>query len=129
MLGTLEWRAAIPNVNPESMSSESTITIFQPTHILSVENSDTLLDWIDSNLAQGSKTLLIDFNHVNFMDSMGLGALVTAHKVIHKAGGRLALCRLRGQARMLFEMAGMDELFEIYASPNEFKQALAAAGF
>lgn len=110
------------------MLSESTIVIFQPTRILSVNNSVTLLSWINFNLAQGNKALLIDFSQVTFMDSMGLGTLVKAHKAMQNTGGRLALCGLRGQARMLFDMAGIDELFETYASPNEFKQALVTVG-
>ena len=58
------------------------------------------------------------------MDSMGLGTLITAHKVVQKAGGKLALCGLWGQARMVFEMSNMEELFETYETPQEFEQAL-----
>jgi anti-sigma B factor antagonist len=109
------------------MSSESTGMTFRPTRILSVASSATLLKWINRNLEQGNKSLLIDFSGVMFMDSMGLGTLITAHKVVQKAEGKLALCGLWGQARMVFEAANMAELFEIYDSPQEFEQALVSA--
>jgi anti-sigma B factor antagonist len=109
------------------MTSKSTNITYRPTRILSVASSTTLLKWIDRNLEQGNKALLIDFSGVMFMDSMGLGTLITAHKVIQKAGGTLSLCGLWGQARMVFEMSNMDELFKVYENPEEFEQALLSS--
>jgi anti-sigma B factor antagonist len=62
-----------------------------------------------------------------FMDSSGLGTLVSALKLVQKAEGRLALCSLSGQALMLFEMAGMEKMFETYSNLDDFKNALSSA--
>ncbi|MBI4781900.1 MAG: STAS domain-containing protein [Oscillatoriophycideae cyanobacterium NC_groundwater_1537_Pr4_S-0.65um_50_18] len=100
--------------------------IFQPTRILSVSSSASLLDWVNQRLESGDRILLIDFCHVMFMDSTGLGALVTALKVAQKAEGKLVLCSLWGQARMLFNMAGMESVFEIYDGPEDFENSLSS---
>jgi len=103
-----------------------TAKVFYPTRILSSANASDLIGWINDNVERGSKKLLINLQNVLFMDSTGLAALVTALKIVKGAGGRLALCALNGQARMLFEMANMDQMFEIYASPLEFEASIEA---
>jgi anti-anti-sigma factor len=103
----------------------SKFNIFQPSRILSAGNASDLTDWTRFALDSGAKVLLIDFCHVMFMDSSGLGTLVSVLKMVQKAGGRMAVCSLSGQARMLFEVSGMEKLFEIYTSLDEFKAALS----
>jgi anti-sigma B factor antagonist len=100
---------------------------YYPTRILSVASSTSLLGWVQRQLETGCETLLIDFREVMFMDSTGLGTLITALKLVQKAEGRLALCSLGGQARMLFEMAGMESVFEIFDSPVDFEKTLPVA--
>lgn len=103
----------------------STMNVFLPTRILSSANTIDLLDWIHNNLDADRYCLLINLKNVLFMDSTGLTALITAQKVVSEAGGRLALCGLNGQARMLFEMANVEQMFEIYDTASEFQQAIA----
>jgi anti-sigma B factor antagonist len=101
--------------------------IFQPNRILSAGNANDLVDWTKQTLETGVTVLLIDFCQVMFMDSSGLGTLVSALKMVQKEGGRLALCSLSGQALMLFEMAGMEKLFETYGTLDDFKSAMAGS--
>lgn len=101
--------------------------IFQPNRLLSAGNTSELVDWTKQTLETGVDILLIDFCQVMFMDSSGLGTLVSALKLVQKAEGRLALCSLSGQALLLFEMAGMEKLFETYRTVDDFKSALARA--
>lgn len=104
----------------------STISTFKPNRILSAANAADLIDWICFTLDSGAKILLIDLGNVPFMDSTGLGSLVTALKMVQHAQGRLALCSLTGQTQMLFEISGMGDAFEIYEDASQFQQALAA---
>jgi len=99
--------------------------IFQPNRLLSSGNAGELVAWTKQALETGVDVLLIDFCQVMFMDSSGLGTLVSALKLVQKAEGRLVLCSLGGQALMLFEMAGMEKLFETYSDLDEFKSALS----
>ncbi|MBE9178207.1 STAS domain-containing protein [Oculatella sp. LEGE 06141] len=108
----------------------STIRVFEPERILSSASASALMEWIDRNLySGGSKLLLIDLQKVSFMDSNGLGALITAHNQVQQAGGKLGVCSLHGQAQMLFELANMEKFFAIYASRNEFEQAVLESSF
>jgi anti-sigma B factor antagonist len=109
------------------LTEMANFNIFQPNRILSAGNASDLVDWTKQTLETGATVLLIDFCQVMFMDSSGLGTLVSALKLVQKEGGRLALCSLSGQALMLFEMAGMEKLFETYRTLDDFKTALAAS--
>jgi anti-sigma B factor antagonist len=101
------------------------VDIFRPNRLLSASNAGELVAWTKQALETGVDILLIDFCQVMFMDSSGLGTLVSALKLVQKAEGRLALCSLGGQALMLFEMAGMEKLFETYSNLDEFESALS----
>jgi anti-sigma B factor antagonist len=100
--------------------------IFQlKARTLSAGSSPELLYWINNFLDLGTKVLLIDFQNVFFMDSSGLGALVIARNRVQKAGGKLMLCGLNGQARMLLEISGMEHAFEVYETVEDCRQVLA----
>lgn len=94
--------------------------VFYPTRILSATTAADLMSWVQRNLEANQKELLINFRDVLFMDSTGLGILVTALQTVKQAEGRLVLCNLTGQARMIFEMTGMESLFEICDRPEDF---------
>lgn len=70
--------------------------------------------------------VLIDFADVTFMDSSGLGALVLALKTVRAAGGKLFICSVNEQIRMLFELTSMDRVFEIFSNREEFDNAVAS---
>ena len=103
----------------------STISVFRPnSRILSATTSSDLREWLSSHLESGDRHILMDLQHILFMDSTGLGTLVSAQKQVAQSGGKLALCSISGQARMLLETAGMLQLFEIYNSLSEFESNL-----
>lgn len=99
---------------------------FYPKRILSSSTTGDLLDSVTYALEAGTTNILIDFQHVMFMDSTGLSALVVLLKQVQEANGRLAFCRLNGQASMVLEHSGMDQVFEIYDTPEAFDRALTS---
>jgi len=68
--------------------------------------------------------LLCDFKDVTFMDSSGLGALVQSLKITRATGVKLLLCSFNDQLKMLFELTGMDQVFEIFSGREELEQKI-----
>jgi len=97
------------------------VNIFYPTRILTSTNAVDIQEWARDCLEVGKKILLIDLSNVSFMDSSGLGALILIQKMVMTHGGKLALCGIQGQARMLFEMTTTSQLFSIYENRSEFE--------
>jgi anti-sigma B factor antagonist len=61
----------------------------------------------------GIATLVVDLAHVRFIDSSGLGALLSAQRRLAAAGGDLRLCELTPQVRTLFELVRLHRVFDI----------------
>ncbi|GAP95175.1 STAS domain-containing protein [Leptolyngbya sp. NIES-2104] len=74
-------------------------------------------------IAAGTVQILVDFEQATFMDSSGLGALVSSLKVVKAAQGTLALCSLGQEIRMLLELADVIQFFPIFANQLEFDRA------
>ena len=90
---------------------------------LIVGNRQELKDLIQRSLDAGERRILIDFSRTGYIDSSGLGALVSINKRIREAGGELRLSGLNEDLRSLFELTKLDTLFAIAETPQ---QALAS---
>lgn len=96
--------------------------IYEPTgRILSAVNSHDFHGCIDAAFKAGASIVLIDLRNVIFMDSQGLGTLISARNYAESRNIKIMLCSLSGQARMLLELAGVDQIFTIFQNRSEFQ--------
>lgn len=70
-------------------------------------------------LEAGDRKFLIDFSKTGYIDSSGLGVLVSLSKKIRDEGGDLRLAGLNEDLKTLFELTKLDTLFAIADSPAE----------
>ncbi|MDJ1169738.1 STAS domain-containing protein [Roseofilum sp. BLCC_M154] len=96
----------------------------QPSGILDSTKAGQFRDEVSALVQSGADTILIDLKDVTFIDSSGLGALVAALKTVRSAGGKLLICSINEQVRMLFELTSMDRVFEVLSSREEFERQL-----
>lgn len=97
--------------------------VYEPTgRILSAINSNDFQGCVDVAVEAGAKILLIDFKNILFMDSQGLGTLISARNRAETLGINVVLCSLNGQARMLLEMSGVDQIFSIFSDRADFQR-------
>ena len=101
----------------------SGVTVVQVDGQLIVGNRQELKDLVQAAVDRGERRVLIDFSRTGYIDSSGLGALVSISKKIREAGGELRLSGLNEDLRSLFELTKLDTLFAIAETP---KQALAS---
>lgn len=98
------------------------VKVVQPIGILDGIKGQKLRRNIGDIIASGADIVLIDSQDVKFMDSSGLGALVSVMKTVKTAGGKLCLCSVKDQVRMIFELTRMDRVFESFADRADFDQ-------
>ncbi|HEY4601016.1 MAG TPA: STAS domain-containing protein [Cerasibacillus sp.] len=55
----------------------------------------------------------VDFNHVRYMDSTGLGVFIGALKSTKKHGSHLKLIHLNHRVLRLFKITGLNEIMDI----------------
>ena len=76
-------------------------------------------------LVEGGDTrLVLDLSGLEFLDSSGLGAMVSILKALGSRGG-LAVCGLQGSVLSLFKLTRMDQVFVIVADRDEAVARLA----
>lgn len=98
--------------------------VIQPAGILDSAKGSEFRQEIGEIVENGTNIVLIDFQDVTFMDSSGLGALVLALKTVRAAGGKLFICSINEQIRMLFELTSMDRVFQIFPNRDEFASTI-----
>lgn len=104
----------------------SNVKIVQPSGILDGIRANQLRRDISDIVANGADIVLIDLKDVKFIDSSGLGALVSVMKTVRTNGGKLFVCSLNDQVKMVFELTKMDRVFEKFADQDEFNRKILA---
>jgi anti-anti-sigma factor len=75
-----------------------------------------------------SSTVIVDLAEVPYVDSAGLGALVSAHVSLHKTGKHLVLSGVNPRILKLFEITRVESLFLIFQTLDQAIEALSNAG-
>ena len=86
---------------------------------MDAHNSGDLKEQMLQLFDEGKCNLIIDLTTVRFVDSSGLGALVSGFKNASARDGNLKLCCLQPQVRSMFELTRLHRVFEIFTSVEE----------
>ena len=95
------------------------VTVVTVEGQLIVANRQELKQLIQDALDRGARRFVVDFTPTAYIDSSGLGALVSISKRVREAGGDLRLAGLNEDLRSLFELTKLDTLFTISESPAD----------
>jgi anti-sigma B factor antagonist len=95
------------------VNKENDVTIIDVEGQLIVGNRQELKEKVLQELENGGRKFLIDFARTGYIDSSGLGVLVSLSKKIREQGGELRLANLNEDLRTLFELTKLDTLFNI----------------
>ena len=82
---------------------------------------------LDEALEGSPRGLLVDISGVDFIDSSGLSALLTASLEMRRHGGRLALVHATGQYPSILRFKGVERLIDVFDSRDSALRELGAA--
>ena len=85
---------------------------------LIVGNRQELKQKVLDELERGERRFLVDFSQTGYIDSSGLGVLVSLSKKVRESGGQFRLSSLNDDLRTLFELTKLDTLFQIAPSKD-----------
>lgn len=94
--------------NPEILALDGEIDLHRSTEI-----KETLSPLI----AQKTAHILLDLSRVSYIDSSGLAIFIEALQRVMAYGGTLAIFGLGASVRGIFEIARLDQVFQIF--PDE----------
>jgi len=87
------------------------VTLIEIGGQLIVGNRQLLKEQVFEQLERGDRKFIVDFSNTDYIDSSGLGVLVTLSKKIREQGGEISLASLSKDLRTLFELTKLDTLF------------------
>jgi len=74
-------------------------------------------------IAKRPKLVVIDLTKVTYLDSSGLAVLIEGMQKVQEYGGKFALAGVQESVQHIFEIARLDQVFQIFPTVDE---ALAA---
>ncbi len=95
------------------ISDSGGIVLVEVDGELIVGNREELKQSVLGRVEAGERKFVVDFQESSYIDSSGLGALVSLSRKIREAGGELRLAGLNEDLRTLFELTKLDTLFQI----------------
>lgn len=101
------------------VSKNGEVTLIEVEGQLIVGNRQELKQQVLEQLEGGDRKFVIDFAETGYIDSSGLGVLVSLSKKIREQGGELRLSSLNEDLRTLFELTKLDTLFRIADDKDE----------
>ncbi len=83
------------------------------------EGSVALRTTIRRLLGEGKKKILLNLGSVGYVDSSGIGELVSSYSAVNKEGGSLRLLNLTQKIQDLLAITKLLTVFDVYESESE----------
>jgi anti-sigma B factor antagonist len=77
------------------------------------EGSVVLRDTVRDIISKGNKKILLNLADVNYIDSSGIGELVSAFTTVRNQGGELKLLRLTKKVHDLLQITKLYTVFDV----------------
>lgn len=102
------------------------LTIMQPQGYVNASNAVGFQRELTAavNSCEADSILLVNMSQIEYIDSAGLMALVSALSLSQRLEKRFILCCVSPAVRMIFELTQLDRVFEIFESCAACEQAL-----
>ena len=108
-----------PTLQIEQQDSGGVTVLRLKGRILVGESSRLLHDAIRDALGAGGRKLLLHLGAVTYIDSVGVGELVSSFAAAKRAGGELKLSNVAGRVRDLVRLTRLHTIVEVCADEDE----------
>ena len=88
---------------------------------------EALMSAYNAASANGGRVIILDFSGLEYMNSTGIGLLVTLLIRAQRHQRRLLACGLSDHYRQIFDLTRLNEAIDIYDSPAEALAAVVPA--
>ena len=104
--------------------TEKGTLVIRATGQLDSDSNQYFFDCVKDEIEAGNNQIVINFDGLGYISSVGLGALVRASSRAAKAGGTIHLARIENQVLDVLRLVNFDKIFHIYATEREAVAAL-----
>lgn len=106
---------------------EGSVTIIEPKGKITIGEGDVLLrEEISKLLAENKKQLVLDLSGVSYMDSAGVGELVSVYTSVKNRGGELKLSCLTKKIKDLLQITQLMTIFDTHETTPDAVRAFSS---
>ena len=110
------------NVTNREIDGVSVVTLYG--RIVFGEGSSIVRETVKSLIGEGKKKIVLDMKNIDYVDSSGLGALVSAHLSANTHGATMRLCNLGRKVSKALQLTRLTTVLQVYST-----EAAAVASF
>lgn len=97
------------------------VIIFDIAGEIDLYNAPELKSIINKNIDAQKYNIIVNFLKVNYIDSSGIGALISSLAILKGHQGKLKLININLAVKKVFELTRLNTFFDIY---NDEKEAM-----
>jgi anti-anti-sigma factor len=102
-----------------SRTTEKGTLVIQASGVLDNDTTEYFFDCVRDEIARGHKKIVINFDGLGYISSLGLGALVRASSRAAKEGGTIYLACIENQVLDILRVVSFDKIFLIFDTEDE----------
>ena len=106
-----------------TVRKEGDVAVFELHGELDATTAWRLERYVDAALAAGDHDVVFDLEHIAFIDSAGIGAVIEAYLRVRDLGGQLAIKSPSLFAEQTLELSGVTRLVEIVSDASFHSRA------
>lgn len=106
-------------------STQGDVTVFRLVGELELSSCREVDTELRTKLGEQPSKVVIDLKDTKYVDSSGLGILVSLYSHIRKKGGQMAMCNANRSVRRLFDLTNVQKFLPLYDSQDEAVASLA----
>jgi anti-sigma B factor antagonist len=101
------------------MQNQENLAVLSLSGRLDLASGATLKEQVKRLIEKNTIQVHLNLSEVEFINSSGLGALVSIMKEVRLQKGRLTLSNLASYVQEIFEITQLSHIFEIYSTEAE----------
>ena len=94
--------------------TETRTAVLEPTGRLNMVAAPAFKNLVEETVASGQTRIVVDLGQVTFIDSSGLGALISGLKATRQAGGDLRLAVVPEQVMTVLRLTNLDRVLRVH---------------
>lgn len=102
-----------------SKRESGSVIILDVNGEIDLYNAPEIKETINNLIEEKKFNVIINLAKVSYIDSSGIGALISSLSNLKKFQGGLKIVNVSGSVRKVFELTKLTNFFEIYDSENE----------
>lgn len=96
-----------------------TVLIFDIKGELDAKAAPDLKERISEKIGQGHTRVLVNLSDITYLDSAGLGVLVSGLKIATRSNGDLRMWGLQEEVKNIFQLTRLNKVFQIFDTEDQ----------